>query len=123
MTIHALVPQFALFVLSYSKCKIAKIFWGFASGPHWGGLTSHPSFRLPSCTTVFLLARLVGKPAPPLLATLIEKPAPPPKIAGYGTGWFLFSVTSCFLLCYFFIFICDRLVYFFKLRKDHYVER
>ena len=100
MTIHALVPQFALFVLSYSKCKIAKIFWGFASGPHWGGLTSHPSFRLPSCTTVFLLARLVGKPAPPLLATLIEKPAPPPKLLDMALDGFFFQslVAFCFVI-------------------------
>ena len=41
MTIHALVPQCALSVLSYSEYKIAKIFWDFTPGPHWGGL-QHP---------------------------------------------------------------------------------
>ena len=25
-------------VLSYSECRIAKVFWGFSSGPHWGRL-------------------------------------------------------------------------------------
>ena len=29
-------------VLSYSECKIAKNFQGFAPGPHWGGLTAPP---------------------------------------------------------------------------------
>ena len=29
-------------VLSYSECKIANIFWGFASKRHWGGLTVTP---------------------------------------------------------------------------------
>ena len=50
-------------VLSYSECKIAKIFWGFALGPHWRWLTVPP--RLPSCTTVFLLATLMEKLGPP----------------------------------------------------------
>ena len=50
-------------VLSYSDCKIAKIFWGFVHGPCWWGLTV-PS-RLPSCTMVFLRATLVKKWAPP----------------------------------------------------------
>ena len=63
MTIHALVPQCALFVLSYSECKIVKIFQGFIPGPQWGGLTAPP--KLPSCTTVFLFAMLIEKPAPP----------------------------------------------------------
>ena len=58
MIVHALHPQCALFVLSYSECKIAKIFWGFAPGPHWRGL-------ILSSTTVFLLATLVQKTAPP----------------------------------------------------------
>ena len=35
MSLHALVPQCSLSVLSYSECKIAKIF-------HWGGLTAPP---------------------------------------------------------------------------------
>ena len=34
MTIHALVSQCTLSVLSYSKCKIAKIFQGFTPGPY-----------------------------------------------------------------------------------------
>ena len=29
-------------VLSYSECKTAKNFQGFAPGPHWGGLTVLP---------------------------------------------------------------------------------
>ena len=29
-------------VLSYSECKIAKIFRVFAPGPHWGSLTAPP---------------------------------------------------------------------------------
>ena len=66
MTVHALVPQCALSVLSYSECKIAKIIRGFAPGPHWRGLTAPPPPpRLPWCTTVFLLATLVEKPANP----------------------------------------------------------
>ena len=40
MTVHALVLQCALSVLSYSECKIAQIFQGFTSGSHWGGLTA-----------------------------------------------------------------------------------
>ena len=54
-------------VLSYSECKIVTIFWSFAPGTHWEGLPAPPSPppRLPSCTTVFLLATLVKKPAPP----------------------------------------------------------
>ena len=60
MTVHALDPQCALSVLSYSECKIAKIFWGFAPRPHWGGLT-----------------------APPPLPKI---PQHPPIIAGYGTA-------------------------------------
>ena len=34
MTVHGLVPQCTLSVLSYSECKIAKIFQGFAPGSH-----------------------------------------------------------------------------------------
>ena len=41
MTVHALVPQCALSVLSCSECKIAKIFWGFAPEPRRDGL-QHP---------------------------------------------------------------------------------
>ena len=37
MTVHGLVPQCALSVLSFSECKIAKIFQGFAPDP-----TRHP---------------------------------------------------------------------------------
>ena len=43
MTVNALVPQCSVSVLSYSECKIAKIFWGFAPGPHWGGFTVAPN--------------------------------------------------------------------------------
>ena len=52
---------------AYSECKIAKIFRGFVPVPHWGGLTPTPPpfLRLPSCTTVFLLATLIGKLTPP----------------------------------------------------------
>ena len=32
--------------LSYSECKIAKNFQGFAPGPHWGGLTVLPQTPL-----------------------------------------------------------------------------
>ena len=55
-------------VLSYSECEIAKIFQGFAPGPHWGGITPPPPpppppLDLPSCATVFLLAkRKTGTP-------------------------------------------------------------
>ena len=43
MTIHPLVPpQGALSVLSYSECKIAKMFGGFVPGPHRRGLTVPP---------------------------------------------------------------------------------
>ena len=61
MTDHALVPQRALSlsVLSYSECKIGKIFQGFTPGPHWRGLSAPPPPpRLPSCTVVFLLGTL-----------------------------------------------------------------
>ena len=53
-------------VLSYSEWKIAKIFWGFAPGPHWRRLTAPP--RLPSCTTIFLLVMLVEKQTPQKIA-------------------------------------------------------
>ena len=69
MTVYALVPQCAISIFSYSKCKIAKNFPGLCYWTHWRGLTA--PCRLPSCTTVLFLA------------TLVEKPAPP-KIAGYG---------------------------------------
>ena len=56
-------------VLNYSECKIAKIFQGFVPGPHWGGIRLSPLLPSPppdlSCTTVFLLAKLIKKPAPP----------------------------------------------------------
>ena len=45
------------------RMQNSKNFWGFALGPHWGWLTVPP--RLPSCTTVFLLATLMEKPGPP----------------------------------------------------------
>ena len=60
---HSLLQSQESYVLSYSECKIAKNFQGFTPRPHWGGLQCHP--RLPSCTTVFLLAKVVEKPAPP----------------------------------------------------------
>ena len=42
MTVHALVLQsHDSNVLSYSECKIAKIFWGFAPGSQ-GGLKAYP---------------------------------------------------------------------------------
>ena len=47
-------------VLSYSDCKIAKHFQGFAPGPHWRGLT-----------------------APPQTPWLHSQ-----KIAGYSTEWY-----------------------------------
>ena len=40
MTVHALVLQRALSILSYSECKITKIFRGFAPGPHSEGFTA-----------------------------------------------------------------------------------
>ena len=42
MIFHALVPQCALSVLSYSECKIAKTFRGFAPRAQWGELTAPP---------------------------------------------------------------------------------
>ena len=57
MTVHALVPRYALSGLCYSECKTAKVFRGFTPGPQWGKLTVPP--QLPSCTTDFLLATLV----------------------------------------------------------------
>ena len=45
-------------VLSYSECKLVKLFWGFAPGSPLGRAYSAPSLKLPSCTTVFLLATL-----------------------------------------------------------------
>ena len=59
MAIHALAPQCALSVLSYSEYKIAKMFQGFSPGYHWGGLTAPR--RPASCTTGFVLAMLVEK--------------------------------------------------------------
>ena len=49
-------------VLSYSECKIAKLLW--LTPLDWGRLTAPPSSRLPSYTTVFLLATFVEKLAP-----------------------------------------------------------
>ena len=46
MIFHALVPQCALSVLSYSECKIAKIFRGFAPRAQWGELTAPPDSQL-----------------------------------------------------------------------------
>ena len=62
MTVHALVPRYALSVLCYSECKTAKVFRGFTPGPQWGKLTVPP--QLPSCTTDFLLATLVPASLP-----------------------------------------------------------
>ena len=39
---HSLLQSQESNVLSYSECKIAKTFQGFAPGPHWGGLTALP---------------------------------------------------------------------------------
>ena len=63
MTVHALVPRYALSGLCYSECKTAKVFRGFTPGPQWGKLTVPP--QLPSCTTDFLLATLVPASLPP----------------------------------------------------------
>ena len=47
MTVHALVLQsHDSNVLSYSECKIAKIFWGFAPGSQ-GGLKAYPPLKIP----------------------------------------------------------------------------
>lgn len=62
MTVHALVPRYALSGLCYSECKTAKVFRGFTPGPQWGKLTVPP--QLPSCTTDFLLATLVPASLP-----------------------------------------------------------
>ena len=74
MTVHALVPQCALSVMSFSKWKIAKISQGCAHGPHWRGLTVPSPSRLNSCIMVSLLAMLIEKPAPK-------------KVAGYSTAF------------------------------------
>ena len=63
MTVHALVPRYALSGLCYSECKTSKVFRGFTPGPQWGKLTVPP--QLPSCTTDFLLATLVPASLPP----------------------------------------------------------
>ena len=62
MTVHTLVPRYALSGLCYSECKTAKVFRGFTPGPQWGKLTVPP--QLPSCTTDFLLATLVPASLP-----------------------------------------------------------
>ena len=65
MTIHALVPQCAISVLSYSECKIAKYFMRlFPLGRAYRTLP----LRHTSCTTVFLFATLVEKLTPPDIA-------------------------------------------------------
>ena len=65
ITIHALVPQCALFVLSYSECKIAKIFKGFTPEPHRGRLPAIPlPPDSPAAQWLFLLTTLIKKPAP-----------------------------------------------------------
>ena len=69
MTVHALVSQCALSVWSYSECKITKIFWGFAPGLHWGGLTA--STESPAAQRFFSLRS--------------SKNRQPKKIAAYGT--------------------------------------
>ena len=43
LTVHALVPQCALSVLSYSECKISKAFRDFFPSLHWVGLTVPPN--------------------------------------------------------------------------------
>ena len=58
MTVHALVLQsHDSNVLSYSECKIAKIFWGFAPGSQ-GGLKAYPPppLRFPSSTKLLDIA-------------------------------------------------------------------
>ena len=39
---HWLSQSYESDVLSYSECRKTKLFRGFASGPHWGGLTTPP---------------------------------------------------------------------------------
>ena len=69
MTVHALVLQsHDSNVLSYSECKIAKIFWGFAPGSQ-GGLKAYP-------------------PPPP------PKIPQQHKIAGYSTVTTLFATNG-----------------------------
>ena len=58
-----LSPSHESDVLSLFRMQNSQNFWGFVPGPHWGGLTVPP--RLYSCTTVFLLTKLVKKLAPP----------------------------------------------------------
>ena len=75
MIVHTLVLQCGLSVLSYSECKIAKMFWDFAPGPHWGGLTAPPDS--PAAQRFYSL-----------LCLLNWHPPPPPKkkkVVGYGT--------------------------------------
>ena len=44
MTVHTVVPQCVLSVLSYSEQKMDKTFWGIAPGPNWRQFTMPPEF-------------------------------------------------------------------------------
>ena len=60
-------------VLSYSEYKITKIFWSFAPGTYWGGLTAPPVPDYPAAHWFF------G-------SLCSSKNRHPQKIAGYATG-------------------------------------
>ena len=70
MTIHALVPQCALSVLSCSEFKIAKIFWNSPLDPTGECLQHPPDFP----ATQWCFSSLC-----------LSKNQQPQKIAGYGT--------------------------------------
>ena len=70
MTVHTVVPQCVLSVLSYSEQKMDKTFWGIAPGPNWRQLTVPPEF--PAAQHLFSSLRS-------------SKNRHPKKIAGYST--------------------------------------
>ena len=67
---HSLSQNQQSNVLSYSECKIAKNFQGFAPGPNCGGVTAPPDS--PTAQRIFSLLHS-------------SKNRHPQKIAGYGT--------------------------------------
>ena len=61
-------------VLSTTECQIAKIFRGFAPGPHWGGLTA--PFQDPPAAMRFFSS------------LHSSKNRPPQKTSGYGNEYY-----------------------------------
>ena len=61
-------------VLSYSECKIAKMFYGFAPGPHWEWLTVPKTPQLHIVFSPCYAHRKIGNPKKLLDTTLLTCP-------------------------------------------------